>query len=64
VEQGVKANQEAMSAILRNAAQSIQAYNQQLTALLAASIATANKDLTESLGRQLAGASAAQKYGR
>jgi hypothetical protein len=64
VEQGVKANQEAMSLILKNAAQSIHAYNQQLTGLLAASIATANKDLTESLGRQLAGTSAAQKYGR
>jgi chromosome segregation ATPase len=64
VEQGVKANQEAMSVILRNAAQSIQAHNQQLTALLAASIATANKELTESLGRQLAGTPAAQKYGR
>jgi hypothetical protein len=62
VEQGVKANQEAMSAILRNAAQSIQAHNQQLTALLGASIATANKDLTESLGRQLAGSAAAQKF--
>jgi DNA anti-recombination protein RmuC len=63
VEQGVRANQEAMSAILKNAAQSIQAHNQQLTALLAASIAAANKDLAESLGRQLAGSSAAaQKF--
>ena len=63
VEQGVRANQEAMSAILKNAAQSIQAHNQQLTSLLAASIATANKDLAESLGRQLAGSSAAaQKF--
>jgi hypothetical protein len=55
VEQGVRANQEAMSAILKSAAQSIQAHNQQLTALLAASIANANKELTESLGRQLSG---------
>jgi hypothetical protein len=63
VEQGVRANQEAMSAILKNAAQSIQAHNQQLTTLLAASIAAANKDLAESLGRQLAGSSAAaQKF--
>ena len=62
VEQGVRANQEAMSAILKNAAQSIQAYNQQLTALLAATIATANKDLTDSLGRQLAGSPGAQKF--
>jgi chromosome segregation ATPase len=63
VEQGVRANQEAMSAILKNAGQSIQAHNQQLTALLAASIASANKDLAESLGRQLAGSSAAaQKF--
>ncbi len=51
-----------MSAIVKNAAQSIQAHNQQLTGLLAASIATANKELTESLGRQLAGSAAAQKY--
>jgi len=58
VEQGVKANQEAMTAILKNAAQSIQAHNQQLTALLAASMDTANKDLTEILSRQLA------EYGR
>jgi DNA anti-recombination protein RmuC len=56
VEQGVKANQEAMTAILRNAAQSIQTHNQQLTNLLAASIATANKDLTETLGRRARGA--------
>jgi chromosome segregation ATPase len=62
VEQGVKANQEAMGAILRNAAQSIQTYNQQLTALLAATIAAANKELTESLGRQLSGASTSQKF--
>jgi chromosome segregation ATPase len=62
VEQGVKANQEAMTAILRNAAQSIHTYNQQLTGLLAASIAAANKELTESLGRQLSGASPAQKF--
>jgi len=55
VEQGVRANQEAMSAILKSAAQSIQAHNQQLTSLLAASIANANKELTESLGRQLSG---------
>ncbi len=52
VEQGVRANQDAMAAILKNAGQSIQAHNQQLTALLAATIATANKDLTDSLGRQ------------
>jgi chaperonin cofactor prefoldin len=63
VEQGVKANQEAMTAILRNAAASIQAHNQQLTGLLAASIATANKELTETLGRQVTAATA-QKYGR
>jgi DNA anti-recombination protein RmuC len=56
VEQGVKANQEAMAAIVKNAAHSIQVHNQQLTALLAASIATANKDLTESLGRRSRGA--------
>jgi chromosome segregation ATPase len=62
VEQGVKANQEAMTAILRNAAQSIHTYNQQLTGLLAATIAAANKELTESLGRQLSGASPAQKF--
>jgi ABC-type transporter Mla subunit MlaD len=62
VEQGVKANQEAMTAILRNTAQSIHTYNQQLTGLLAASIAAANKELTESLGRQLSGASPAQKF--
>jgi len=55
VEQGVKANQEAMTAILKNAAQSIQVHNQQLTSLLAASIANANKDLTESLGRRARG---------
>jgi len=48
--------QEAMTAILRNAAQSIQTHNQQLTNLLAASIATANKDLTETLGRRARGA--------
>jgi chromosome segregation ATPase len=55
VEQGVKANQDAMTAILKNAAQSIQVHNQQLTSLLAASIANANKDLTESLGRRARG---------
>jgi len=55
VEQGVRANQDAMATVLKNAAQSIQAHNQQLTALLAASIATANKDLTESLGRRARG---------
>ena len=60
VEQGVRANQEAMAAILKNAAQSIQAYNQQLTALLAATIATANKELAESLGRQLSQPSSPQ----
>jgi hypothetical protein len=52
----VKANQEAMTAILKNAAQSIQTHNQQLTNLLAASIATASKDLSESLGRRARGA--------
>lgn len=62
VEQGVKANHEAMDAILRNAAQSIHTHNQQLTSLLAAAIATANKDLTESLGRQLAQGAPAQKF--
>ncbi|MFL6602430.1 MAG: hypothetical protein ACJ8R9_13995 [Steroidobacteraceae bacterium] len=62
VEQGVKANQEAMTAILRNAAQSIHGHNQQLTALLAASIAAANKELVDSLGRQISGGSAAQKF--
>lgn len=62
VEQGVRANQEAMTAILRNSAQSIQTYNQQLTALLSATIAAANKDLTEVLGRQLSGSSAAHKF--
>jgi hypothetical protein len=51
-----------MTAIVRNAAQSIHGYNQQLTALLAATIAAANKDLAESLGRQLAGVSASQKF--
>jgi len=55
VEQGVRANQDAMTAILKNAAQSIQAHNQQLTSLLAAAIANANKDLTESLGRRARG---------
>src|SRR6202000_2657817 len=55
VELGVKANQDAMSAILKRAAQSIHLHNQQLTSLLAASIATANKDLTDTLGRQLTG---------
>lgn len=55
VEQGVRANQDAMAAVLKNAAQSIQAHNQQLTSLLAASIATANKDLTESLQRRARG---------
>ncbi len=64
VEQGVRANQEAMTAILRNAAQAIQTHNQQLTSLLAAAIAAANKDLTESLKRQISGVTAAQKYGR
>lgn len=64
VEQGVRANQEAMTAILRNAAQAIQAHNQQLTSLLSAAIATANKDLTETLGRQISGVPPAQKYGR
>jgi hypothetical protein len=63
VEQGVKANQDAMSAILKSAAQSIQIHNQQLTSLLAASIATANKDLTESLGRQLAAAGSRARGG-
>jgi len=62
VEQGVKANQEAMTAILRNAAQSIHGYNQQLTALLAASIAAANKELADSLGRQISQGPAAQKF--
>jgi hypothetical protein len=62
VEQGVKANQEAMTAILKNAAASVHGYNQQLTALLAATIAAANKELVESLGRQLSGVSAAQKF--
>jgi DNA-binding protein H-NS len=52
VEQGVRANQEAMTAILRNAAHSIQTHNQQLTAVLSAALAAANKDLTESAGRQ------------
>jgi hypothetical protein len=63
VEQGVKANQDAMRAILKSAAQSIQIHNQQLTSLLAASIATANKDLTESLGRQLTGAGSRARGG-
>jgi cell division septum initiation protein DivIVA len=62
VEQGVKANQEAMTAILRNAAQSIHGYNQQFAALLAASVAATNKELAESLGRQLSAASASQKF--
>jgi hypothetical protein len=62
VEHGVKANHEAMAAILKNAAQSIHTHNQQLTSLLAAAIATANKDLTEALGRQLAQGSPAQKF--
>ena len=52
VEQGVRANQEAMTAILRNAAHSIQTHNQQLSAVLSAALAAANKDLTESAGRQ------------
>jgi hypothetical protein len=52
VEQGVRANQEAMTAILRNAAHSIQAHNQQLTAVLSAALAAANKDLSDSHGRQ------------
>jgi hypothetical protein len=58
----VKANQEAMTAILRNAAASIHGYNQQLTALLAASIAAANKELADSLGRQISGSPAPQKH--
>lgn len=52
VEQGVKANQEAMAATLKNIGHSIQVYNQQMTALLTATVAAANKDLSESLGRQ------------
>jgi acyl-CoA reductase-like NAD-dependent aldehyde dehydrogenase len=48
VEQGVKANQEAMTAIVKNVAQAIQAHNQQLTSLLAAA---AGKDLSERRAR-------------
>jgi chromosome segregation ATPase len=46
IEQGVRANQEAMTAILKNVAQAIQVHNQQLTGLVSAALATANKDLT------------------
>jgi hypothetical protein len=62
VELGVKANQEAMTAILRNAAHAIHVHNQQLTSLLTATITAANKELAESLGRQLAGAATSQKH--
>ena len=55
IEQGVRANQDAMTAILKNAAQSIQAHNQQLASLLAAAIADANKDITDSVGRRARG---------
>jgi hypothetical protein len=48
VEQGVKANQEAMTAIVKNVAQAIHTHNQQLTALLAAA---ANKDLSDRRAR-------------
>jgi DNA anti-recombination protein RmuC len=48
VEAGVKANQEAMTAIVKNVAQTIQTHNQQLTSLLAAS---AGKDLSERRAR-------------
>jgi hypothetical protein len=62
MEQGVKANQEAMTAILRNVAQAMQTHNQQLTGLVAAALATANKDLAESLGRPAPGTPASQKF--
>jgi CII-binding regulator of phage lambda lysogenization HflD len=65
IEQGVKANQEAMTAILRNTAQAVQAHNQQLTGLLSSAIAASNKELSESLSRQpSAAATAAQSVRR
>jgi hypothetical protein len=45
IEQGVKANQDVLGAALQASARSIQAHNQQLTTLLAATLATASKDL-------------------
>ena len=53
IEQGVKANQDAMAAILKNAAQAIQVHNQQLTGLVTAALASANKDLSLELKRRV-----------
>jgi hypothetical protein len=52
IEQGVKTNQEAMAAILKNATHAMQVHNQQLTGLVAAALASANKDLTLELKRR------------
>jgi chromosome segregation ATPase len=53
IEQGVKANQDAMSAMLKNTAQSLQVHNQQLIGLVSAALATANKDLSHDLKRRV-----------
>jgi hypothetical protein len=47
IEQGVRANQDAMTAILRSTAQAVQAHNQQLTGLLAQVLASSHKEAGE-----------------
>lgn len=44
VEQGVRANHEAMAAVVRNAAHAIQTHNQQLTTLLSAAAAASSQE--------------------
>jgi CII-binding regulator of phage lambda lysogenization HflD len=63
VEQGVRANQDAMTAIVRNTAQAIQIHHQQLASLLSAAVGPVNRDASDAHGRQVSGAGP-QKYGR
>lgn len=71
VEQGVRANQDAMTAIVRNTAQAIQAHHQQLAAILSAAGGPASRAASEAparpmldaTSRQASGASP-QKHGR
>lgn len=49
IEQGVRANQDMLGAVLKTSAQSIHAHGQELTDLLKSTIATANADLDNHL---------------
>jgi hypothetical protein len=51
IEQGVKANQDALGAAIRASAHSIQVHNQQLTTLLAATLESATRDLSSIVRR-------------